>query len=154
VGGTGTAEGSPGQANTGGGGGGGPFIAGNTPPPPQQAAGGVGGSGVVIISYSAAYPELTITGTLTQTNSINTTTGNRVYTFTSGTGTISWGTGPTLEATTGTYWVIKNNSPINYTLNFTGGTLNTVGGPTSMYLQAGNGLTLIYSGANTVYYTF
>jgi hypothetical protein len=80
--------------------------------------------------------------------------GNYVYTFTAGTGSISWGTGPTLEATTGTYWVIKNNSPINYTLTFTGGTLNTVGGPTSMYLQAGNGLTLINSGANTVYYTF
>jgi hypothetical protein len=143
-------NGSPGQANTGGGGGGGCYTGAN----PQQQAGGDGGSGVVIISFSAAYPELVITGTLTQTNSINTTTGNRVYIFTSGTGTISWGTGPTLEATTGTYWVIKNNSPVNYTLNFTGGTLNTVGGPTSMYLQAGNGLTLINSGANTVYYTF
>ena len=151
-GGTGSAEGSPGQANTGGGGGGGPFIAGNTPPPPQQAAGGAGGSGVVIISYSAGYPELVITGNLVETHPI--VNGNYVYTFTSGTGSIYWGSGPTLEATTGTYWVIKNNSPINYTLNFTGGTLNTVGGPTSMYLQAGNGMTLIYSGANTVYYTF
>jgi hypothetical protein len=54
----------------------------------------------------------------------------------------------------GSYWVIKNNSVANYTLTFTGGTLNTLGGPTSMYLQAGNGLTLIYSGANSVYYTF
>jgi hypothetical protein len=144
------AEGTPGQANTGGGGGGGAYTGAS----PQQRAGGEGGSGVVIISYSAAYPELTIAGTLTQTNSINTTTGNRVYIFTAGTGTISWGTGPTLEAATGAYWVIKNNSPVNYTLNFTGGTLNTVGGPTSMYLQAGNGLTLINSGANTVYYTF
>jgi hypothetical protein len=54
----------------------------------------------------------------------------------------------------GSYWVVKNNSVVNYTLNFTGGTLNTFGGPTSMYLQAGNGMTLIYAGANSVYYTF
>jgi len=142
-------DGSPGQANTGGGGGGGNFL--NSTP--QQSAGGVGGSGVVIISYLSTYPELEIGNGLTQTNSI--VGGNRrVYIFTAGTGTISWGTGPILEAATGAYWVIKNNSPINYTLNFTGGTLNTVGGPTSMYLQAGNGLTLINSGANTVYYTF
>jgi hypothetical protein len=53
----------------------------------------------------------------------------------------------------GSYWVVKNNSPVNYTLNFTGGFLNTVG-TSSMFLQAGNGLTLIYSGANSVYYTF
>ena len=54
----------------------------------------------------------------------------------------------------GSYWVVKNNSVVNYTLNFTGGTLNTVGGATTLYLQAGNGLTLIYAGANSVYYTF
>jgi hypothetical protein len=54
----------------------------------------------------------------------------------------------------GSYWVVKNNSVVNYTLNFTGGTLNTIGGATTLYLQAGNGLTLIYAGANSVYYTF
>jgi hypothetical protein len=56
----------------------------------------------------------------------------------------------------GSYWVLKNNSTVNYTLNFTGGTLNISGpgAPMSMYLQAGNGVTLIYSGATSVYYTF
>jgi hypothetical protein len=54
----------------------------------------------------------------------------------------------------GSYWVLKNNSTVNYTIAYTGGVLNYVGGPTSSYLQAGNGVTLIYSGANSVYYTF
>jgi len=53
----------------------------------------------------------------------------------------------------GSYWVIKNNSTVNYTLTCTGGFLN-VSPITNMYLQAGNGLTLIYSGADSVYYTF
>ena len=53
----------------------------------------------------------------------------------------------------GSYWVIKNNSPVNYTVTYTGGSVN-VDGITSGYLQAGNGLTLIYSGSNSVYYTF
>jgi hypothetical protein len=78
----------------------------------------------------------------------------RVYVFTSGTGSISWSDQiVTTGIAEGSYWVIKNNSAVNYTLNFTGGYLNTVG-TTSMYLQAGNGMTLIYSGANSVYYTF
>ena len=54
----------------------------------------------------------------------------------------------------GSYWVLKNNSTVNYTIAYTGGVLNYVGGPTSSYLQAGNGVTLIYAGANSVYYTF
>jgi hypothetical protein len=54
----------------------------------------------------------------------------------------------------GSYWVVKNNSTVNYTLSYAGGVLNYVGGPTTSYLQAGNGVTLIYSGANSVYYTF
>jgi hypothetical protein len=147
----GTSPGSPGQANTGGGGGGGSYII--NVGTPQQAAGGEGGSGVVIISYDSAYPPLAIGQGLTSP-SPTIVTGNYVYTFTAGTGSISWAQGANVEPTRGSYWVIKNNSPINYTLNFVGGTLNTVGGPTSMYLQAGNGLTLIYSGANSVYYTF
>ena len=79
----------------------------------------------------------------------------RIYVFTSGTGSISWTSQIiTTGVAEGSYWVIKNNSPVNYTLNFTGGFLNTVGGPTTLYLQAGNGVTLIYSGADSVYYTF
>jgi hypothetical protein len=146
-----TSPGSPGQANTGGGGGGGSYI--TNVGTPQQAEGGAGGSGVVIISYDSAYPALTIGPGLTSP-SPTIVTGNYVYTFTAGTGSISWVQGASVEPTRGSYWVIKNNSPVNYTLNFTGGSLNTVGGPTSIYLQAGNGLTLIYSGANSVYYTF
>jgi hypothetical protein len=62
----------------------------------------------------------------------------------------------TLPGTTpiqGSYWVIKNNSTVNYTLSCAGGFLN-VSPISNIYLQAGNGLTLIYSGANSVYYTF
>jgi hypothetical protein len=54
----------------------------------------------------------------------------------------------------GSYWVLKNNSTVNYTLSYNTGVLNFVGGPTTSFLQAGNGVTLIYSGSNSVYYTF
>ena len=77
-----SSAGSPGTPNTGGGGGGG---GGN------NGGGGKGGSGVVIIAYPSSYNSLvSVTGTLAY--SLNTTSrpGYKVYTFTSGTGTISW----------------------------------------------------------------
>jgi hypothetical protein len=51
--------------------------------------GGNGGSGIVVISYPNSYPTLTsIGGGLTY--SYANTGGNNVYTFTGGTGTVSW----------------------------------------------------------------
>jgi hypothetical protein len=70
-----------------------------------------------------------------------------------GTSTIMTITLPGTAPIQGSYWVIKNNSTVNYTLSCTGGFLN-VSPISNIYLQAGNGLTLIYSGANSVYYTF
>jgi hypothetical protein len=53
-----------------------------------------GGSGVVIIAYEDTKSNLTsITGTLTPTSLTPDTTsrpGYKVYTFTGGTGTVSW----------------------------------------------------------------
>lgn len=69
--------GTSGTANTGGGGGGG-----------QYRQGGNGGSGIVIISYPSAYGDFTsIGGGLTYTKTIS--GGNKIYKFTSGTGTIT-----------------------------------------------------------------
>lgn len=78
--------GSAGTANRGGGGGGG------------GTAGGTGGSGVVIIAYPAQYANLSsvsagLTCNGTAGNTIPDTSsrsGYKVYSFTSGTGTISW----------------------------------------------------------------
>jgi hypothetical protein len=60
---------------------------------------------------------------------------------------------------TGTYWVLKNNSKVNYTINVTGGVFN--GGDTSYFLQSGIGTTIAYSGTSAgaptpspAYYTF
>ena len=51
----------------------------------------VGGRGVVIIAYSSTISNLlSVTGTLTYTLDTDTRTGYRIYTFTSGSGTISW----------------------------------------------------------------
>jgi len=70
--------GTNGTANTGGGAGGG-----------QAAGGGIGGSGVVILAYPATLSDLTSIGVgLTYTKT--TLSGNTVYTFTAGTGLISW----------------------------------------------------------------
>ena len=72
---------SNGRANSGGGGG---DVAGG-------AGGGSGGSGVVIIAYPTSYRELqTITGGLSATLSTVSRPGYYVYTFTGGTGTISF----------------------------------------------------------------
>jgi hypothetical protein len=53
----------------------------------------------------------------------------------------------------GSYWVIKNNSTAAITLACSGGSFNTTG-TTSTTLSIGGLLTLIYSGSDSVYYTF
>jgi len=69
--------GAPGTDGLGGGAGGGSRLA--------------GGRGVVIIAYSNTISNLlSVTGTLTYTLDTDTRTGYRIYTFTSGSGTISW----------------------------------------------------------------
>jgi hypothetical protein len=81
--GSGSGVGSPGSSNTGGGGGGG-YEGSN-------GAGGNGGSGVVIIAYPNTFANLASIGVgLTYTLDTTTRSGYKVYTFTAGTGTISW----------------------------------------------------------------
>jgi hypothetical protein len=54
-------------------------------------AGGSGGSGVVIIAYPDTFPAITtISGGLTYSVSTISRSGYRVYTFTAGTGTITF----------------------------------------------------------------
>jgi hypothetical protein len=53
----------------------------------------------------------------------------------------------------GSYWVIKNNSTAAITLACSGGSFNT-DGIKSTTLAIGGLVTLIYSGADSVYYTF
>jgi hypothetical protein len=60
---------------------------------------------------------------------------------------------PGAGAIRGSYWVVKNNSSVNYTLTYQGGFINTAN-VTTGYLQAGIGVTIVYSGADSVYYTF
>jgi hypothetical protein len=75
--------GSAGTANTGGGGGGGTE--------PSSRLGGTGGSGIVIIAYPNTFGDIgVISGGLTYTLDTTTRSGYKVYTFTAGTGTISW----------------------------------------------------------------
>jgi len=79
--------GGNGSPNTGSGGGG---VASTTTNTVLYTAGS-GGSGVAIIAYPSSYaPITTISGGLTYTVDTTTRSGYRVYTFTSGTGTISW----------------------------------------------------------------
>lgn len=73
-------NGTAGNVNTGGGG----AAAGTSAP----TDGGNGGSGVIIISYPSAYANIaTITGLTSARTESN---GNIIYSFTAGTGTISW----------------------------------------------------------------
>jgi len=73
--------GSSGTANTGGGGGGSGRLDG----------GGAGGSGIVILAYPDTSPAInSISVGLTYTLSTSIRPGYRVYTFTAGTGLISW----------------------------------------------------------------
>lgn len=75
--------GGAGTANTGGGGGGGTE--------PSSRLGGTGGSGIVIIAYPSTFGDIAvISGGLTYTLDTTTRSGYKVYTFTAGTGTISW----------------------------------------------------------------
>jgi hypothetical protein len=54
-----------------------------------NSAGGNGGSGIVIIRYTSSYPDLTsISGGLTYSGPV-TSGGNKIYTFTAGTGTVT-----------------------------------------------------------------
>ena len=54
----------------------------------SRTSGRAGGSGIVVISYPLSNGALTVGAGLTFTQ---TTSGsNRVYTFTAGTGTVSW----------------------------------------------------------------
>lgn len=69
-----------GTVNTGGGGGGGQY--------PDIMTGASGGSGIVILSYSSVYEDLGSIGAgLTYTKT--TSGGNKIYTFTAGTGTVT-----------------------------------------------------------------
>ena len=77
-------NGQAGTANTGGGGGGGGVASNNT-------NGANGGSGVVIIAYPSTFAALSNIGAgLTYTVSTSSRSGYRVYTFTAGTGTITF----------------------------------------------------------------
>jgi hypothetical protein len=68
-----------GTVNTGGGGGG------------TYVGGGSGGSGIVIIAYSDAFPPITTIGAgLTYSVSTSSRSGYRVYSFTAGTGTVTF----------------------------------------------------------------
>jgi hypothetical protein len=63
---------------------------------------------------------------------------------------------PTTLPPAGTYWVVKNNSPVNYTLTSVNGVFNA--GSNTYYLQAGIGTSIAYSGiqanGSPAYYTF
>ena len=123
-------------------------------------------------SNTSTYP-LMVTGTLyctsniistlnvagiTSGTSITLTTDNATtyYSLTTTTGTTLTLTLPSTAPPQGTYWVLKNNAAVNYTLNSTNGVFNA--GSNSYYLQAGIGITLAYSGTqangSNAYYTF
>lgn len=72
--------GSAGTVNTGGGGGGGTST--------SSTNGYAGGSGIVIISYDSSKKDLTVGAGLTYSST--TSGGNKIYTFTAGTGNVSW----------------------------------------------------------------
>ena len=78
-------NGASGGANTGNGGAGG--VSAGSPP------GGSGGSGIVILAYPSTFPILNVGPGLTQaagSPSTSIRSGYRVYTFTAGTGTVSF----------------------------------------------------------------
>ena len=95
-------NGTSGAPHTGGGGGGGENQS-------QGATnGGNGGSGVIIVSYPVTYSPMTIPGTLTY--SLNTSTGNYIYVFTSGTGVISFNTTTVLSLAASSSLLLNNYS--------------------------------------------
>ena len=128
---------------------------------------GIGGA------FNTSYP-LTVSGTINCTSNIISTlnvagipsgsaltllatNATTYYSLTTQAQTINI-TFPTTTPTQGTYWVVKNNSTVNYTLTATNGVFNG-GNTTSYYLQSGIGITLAYSGTqgtngSNAYYTF
>jgi len=79
----GATQGGAGVANKGGGGGGASANG-------YNSYGGNGGSGIVILAYPNSYPALTVSGGLTHTVSTVSRAGYRVYSFTAGTGTVTF----------------------------------------------------------------
>ena len=128
---------------------------------------GIGGA------FNTSYP-LTVSGTINCTSNIISTlnvsgvpsgtaltlaatNATTYYSLTTQAQTINI-TFPTITPTQGTYWVVKNNSTVNYTLTAINGVFNG-GNTTTYYLQSGIGITLAYSGTqgtngSNAYYTF
>ena len=128
---------------------------------------GIGGA------FNTSYP-LTVSGTINCTSNIISTlnvagipsgsaltllatNATTYYSLTTQAQTITI-TFPTTTPTQGTYWVVKNNSTVNYTLTSINGVFNG-GNTTTYYLQSGIGITLAYSGTqgtngSNAYYTF
>jgi hypothetical protein len=100
---------------------------------------------------------LSVSGTSAAALTLALSTATTYYSLTSTT-TVFALTLPASAPPTGTYWVLKNNSRVNYTINVTGGVFN--GGDTSYFLQSGIGTTIAYSGTSAgaplspAYYTF
>ena len=110
-----------------------------------DVAGTIRASGPVIST-------LTVSGTSAASLTLTATAATTYYSLAS-TATAFSLTFPATAPPTGTYWVLKNNSTVNYTITATNGVFN--GGTTTTYfLQAGIGVTLAYSGTGTAYYTF
>jgi hypothetical protein len=122
---------------------------GRTPSAALDVAGTIRASGPVIstlnISGISSGSSLTLTTDVAATYfSLMTVASNITVTL------------PTTLPPAGTYWVIKNNSPVNYTLTSANGVFNA--GSNTYYLQAGIGTSLAYSGiqinGSPAYYTF
>jgi len=115
-----------------------------------DVSGTIRSSGPVISTIS-------VSGTSAAALTLTLSTATTYYSLTSTT-TVFALTLPASAPPTGTYWVLKNNSRVNYTINVTGGVFN--GGDTSYFLQSGIGTTIAYSGTSAgaplspAYYTF
>ena len=145
-----------GTANTGGGGG-----AGSDSP---SVASGNGGSGIVVIAFptSAGLYVYPITGSLTYTSSTSSRSGYTVYTFTGGTGTITFTTtNPNLDPYFSSVSLLTNSANLltfadastnNFPITNNGGvkpSLNTpVTGGGSQYFSGSSYLTV--TGSNAV----
>ena len=98
---------------------------------------------------------LSVSGVSSSTLTLSTANASTYYSlFSTATGiSINF---PSTTPPQGTYWVVKNNSVVNYTLTSTNGVFNA--GSNTYYLQAGIGITVVYSGTQTggsnAYYTF
>ena len=116
-----------------------------------DVSGTIRSSGPVISTIS-------VSGTSAAALTLTLSTATTYFSLTSTT-TVFALTLPGSPPPTGTYWVLKNNSKVNYTINVTGGVFN--GGDTSYFLQSGIGTTIAYSGTSAgaptpspAYYTF